>query len=167
MRHALLLTSVALAVTAACSSKSSTTGPKSGTTTTGPNGAMTASIDGAAWSATGIGVSYQNGQGSFILTGSNGTQTVGLGVLPTAGAASYTLTAGSGVTGSLQATVGGSAAVWQANGLGAGTGAGTVTLTTLTAHSASGTFTFTLVAQPFTAATGARAITQGAFSVTF
>jgi hypothetical protein len=128
---------------------------------------MTANIDGAAWSATGIAVSYQNGQGSFILSGSNGTQTVGLGVLPTAGAATYTLTPGSGVTGSLQATVGGGAAVWQASGLGAGTGTGTVTLNALTAHSASGTFTFTLVAQPFTTATGARTITQGAFNVTF
>src|SRR5256885_931559 len=120
------------------------------------------------WSATlGVGVSYMNGQGSLILTGTDGTTTLGLGVLPIAGPSTYVIAQGGGTTGSLQTPVGSTPAIWKANGLGAGTGSGSVTLTSLSSTGAAGTFFFMLVAQPFTAATGTRSITQGMFNVKF
>jgi len=48
-----------------------------------------------------------------------------------------------------------------------GTGTGTITISNLTGASASGTFSFDLIANTLTGATGAKAVTNGRFNVTF
>jgi hypothetical protein len=145
---------MALLTSTACGGSSST-----GPTKTTTNGAksMSAKIDGAAWSATTVGGGVTGG--IEILVGTNGTQSVSISFVPTAG--TQTMTPTGIVIG--QVTIG--SQTWQASG--AAGSSGSVTVTTATATHLVGTFTFTAPVLGGSGSPATRQVTAGTFDVTF
>jgi hypothetical protein len=151
-----------LVVLHGCSSGNSTltSGTNSGPTTPTPSSSsMTAQINGVAWTATSVVVTYANG--ILTITGTDNTTTLGIGVAAT-GPATVTI----GLTAIL--TIAGQPGSWQAA---VTNGSGSITLATLvttgSARSASGTFLFNLVATPGSGSSGTKTISGGTFNVSF
>jgi hypothetical protein len=119
---------------------------------------MTAVIDGSSWTA--VTVTALRSSDLISITGSDASIPSHTITLSLVGSSSGTYSTS---TGSSNATLSISPSQWTANVLG---GSGTITLTDLTTTGATGTFAFTAV--PANAATaGTRAVTSGAFNVTF
>jgi hypothetical protein len=130
-------------------------------------GTMSATVDGSRWDAVVISAAAIQG-GVLRIAGQNSMTApfvaLGLAVPPAVGTYSVGPTTTASVAGSLdQAGTGVPTLQWNADG---GAGSGTITLSTLTSTGASGTFSFNLV-HIVTASTGTRAITNGAFNITF
>jgi hypothetical protein len=132
---------------------------------TGPDGddnSMSATIAGTAWSGT-LAVQASRAGNVFSLSGTNGTYQVQITIPNVTAAGTYNVGTGNlGIAQVIQVTAGFSA--WTSALVG---GTGTVTITSLTAEGASGTFSFNGIASPGTPATGTRAVTNGAFNVSF
>ena len=164
-----------LAVTVGCGSTSTSPSgtPTAGTTTPAPSPTPTPSptsgsslsfkIDGSLLTATSVTATFTNGV--LAVGGGDASKATILGfalATSSVGAGTYTLGPLSSANAFLQ--LGNPALGWNAA---VGIGSGSIVLTTLTTTSASGTFSFNLVALPNTAATGTKAITEGAFNVKF
>ena len=162
MRTSLQLLSIAFLVGAVgC-------GGSDGNGVTNPNpqqsaGSMSARIDGATWTATVVTVAV-NANG-LIVSGANGN---GIGVAVGASRLLGTgpQTFGAGANFNALATMTTGTQSWSATGIQGSNSSGSITLTTLTATRAVGTFTFNAAALAG-GATGTKAVTSGAFDVTF
>ena len=140
---------------AGCGSTTDPTGPT--------NGSLTAKIDGSSWSAATIAVTYASGILAIAGTDAGG-RTVGFGLGPVSAPGTFPSGPTSPTNASLQIITGSTAQAWQAAQT---LGSGTVTVTAISATHAAGTFQFVVVPVAGTGATGNKAITQGAFDVTF
>jgi len=131
----------------------------------GPDGddnSMTATVAGTAWNGS-LAVQASRAGNVFSLSGTNGTYQIQLTVPNVTAAGTYNFGPGNvGIAQVIQVTAG--FAAWTSALVG---GTGTLTIATLTADGASGTFTFNGIASPGTPATGTRAVTNGAFEVSF
>lgn len=149
------LVTIALAALSGCGSSTQPSGPG--------NGPLTAKLDGAAWSATNVVATYPSGILAVAGTDAQG-RTIGFAIGPTTATGTFAVGPTSGVNASLTEVSGSSVQSWHAVQT---SGSGSVTLTTITPNHAVGTFQFTVVPVPEGGATGTRAITQGAFDVTY
>jgi len=151
----LLTTLVLLLTIAACGGSDSPTGPGGG----GPhNGSFTATIDGTNWAATAITPALTQVPGGFSAIGAGSPTFTVAFAWPEQGTGTYTIGQAIGMNANL--SMGGS--MWTTTPSGGG---GTLTITTRTATQVSGTFSFTMVG--VTGTTGTRAVTNGAFTITF
>jgi Family of unknown function (DUF6252) len=133
------------------------------TNTPSPSGTLTFKVDGASVAATSITAGYANGILSIGGTDVARSTTIGFALTPTAsGTGTYALDPTSAAN--TQIYIGNPAAGWYA---GVGIGSGTITISSLTSTGAAGTFSFSMVSVPGSGATGTKAITEGAFNVTF
>jgi len=146
----------------ACGSSNASLTSSSGsgpTTPTPGSSTMTAQINGVAWTASSVVVTYSNG--ILAVTGTDNVTTLGIGV-----AATSPSTVTSGLTANL--TIAGQPGSWQAAVM---NGSGSVTIATIVtsgaARSASGTFMFNLVPTAGSGSAGTKTISNGAFNVTF
>lgn len=149
----------ALILAAACGG--SDNGPTDPGTITPPNGTMSARIDGAAWAATAIAVTAQNGH-LIVSGGSSNGQGVAIGASTVPGPGTQTI--GGNTNAAAQGVITVGTQSWSANAI---QGSGTVTITTLTANRAAGTFSFTAPALSAGATPATRVVTAGQFDVRF
>jgi hypothetical protein len=125
-----------------------------------PVGTFTARIDGQQWTAISpVAVAYSGG--ILALGGANTQLAIGFAVIANA-PGTYAIGPTSGTNALLTVNSGGQ--TWVAGSTG---GSGSITLTALTSTGATGTFTFNLIPNGTSGSTGTRAITDGAFNVTF
>ena len=123
-------------------------------------GSMSASIDGTAFSGTLAVTASRSGTTlSIAALGSNSRQ-LSLNLVDVAATGNIAIGAGS----ASMAQYSSGAQAWVSNVAG---GSGTVVVTTLTSTRLAGTFSFTAVPSTTTGATGNKAVTSGAFDVTF
>ena len=131
-------------------------------TNSGNESTMTATIAGTAWSGS-LAVQGTLAGNVLAISGTNGTYQLQLTIPGVTTTGTFNFGPGSaGIAQLVQVTTGTPA--WTSSLVG---GTGSITVTTLTANRAAGTFTFTGAASPGTAATGTRAVTNGAFDVKF
>lgn len=131
-------------------------------TNAGNESTMTATVAGTAWSGT-LAVQGTHAGNVLAISGTNGTYQLQLTIPGVVATGTFNFGPGNpGIAQLVQVTTGTPA--WTSSLVG---GAGSITVTTLTANRAAGTFTFTGAASPGTAATGTRAVTNGAFDVRF
>jgi hypothetical protein len=144
---------VSIASIAGCSSD----GPTEPGGQNGPaNGSMTARIDGNAWTATIVTPGITGGISA--IGGSDGSRTMAF-AWAEGGPGTYQIGSSIGLNANL--TIAGG--TWVASAV---TGSGTLTVATRTQNRITGTFNFTM--NPGSgAASGTRAVTQGAFDITF
>jgi len=137
-------------------------GGDSGTGPDGDDNSMTATVAGTAWDGS-LAIQASRAGNVFTIGGTNGTYQIQLTVPNVTAAGTYSFGPGNpGIAQVIQVTAG--FAAWTSALVG---GNGTLTITTLTATGATGSFTFNGIASPGTPATGTRAVTNGAFNVSF
>jgi hypothetical protein len=155
-------------LTAACGSNSAspTDTPTTTVTLTGASSPMSAVIGGVQWnSLPQVGVTYLPSGNVLSVNGTDtsgtpnaSTRTLGFYINPIAGTGTYGINEGN------QAQVMDGSRVWQAGGSSGGSGA--VIITSLSTHRATGSFSFVL--NPTGGgATGTKAVTGGAFDVSY
>lgn len=132
-----------------------------GTTPTGPTGSstdtMTAVVDGQPWTAAQVQVVHSGG---MVTIGGASTQLLGIGLVFTDSAGTFTIGADPAAT----ATVTMSTSTWAAS---VATGSGTITVTSITSTRVSGTFSFVAPAVGTGTTPASRTVTQGKFDVAF
>jgi len=127
------------------------------------NGTFSATINGAAWSATGRVVASEPAGAALILDATSPTYAMKLTMAPLAGFGSATFSLDAAPANGSLVTLTSSAGKWSTANTG---GTGTISLTTLSSSRATGTFTFDAPASAGSGTTTHTVVT-GKFDVTF